>query len=525
MHKKLEEGTNVFKYYKHLKNNMKINICLINLLQDGESAIDDGNDESVIPNMGTGYIASSLEANGYNADIFDCNLMGIDLESVSKLIVEGRYTIIGIASFAYNVNYMNQLVNNVKKGLPDSFIYIGAYYATLNYEYALYANKNIDCCMIGEGEITTVELVKALENNQNWESIPGIAYLKNNRVVKTEKRKMIENLDYIPFPKRPLIKRNTTSLLTSRGCYGKCIYCCLIDFTNTCIGSHIRYRSVSNVLEEIEELVLNRGVKFLQINDDNFLIGSEKRKKWLFEFYTELKKREYKINFFIYARANDIVRQKEILEKLKEVGLQQVFIGIESFVQRQLDFYNKKVDKKTNIEAFCTLAQLRIPIIMGFLMFEPNTKLEEIIENLETLKELEFQKYLWHDHMLISSYPPVIPYTGTPIYNYLLKNKLFVNNSVGYEFSDNRVAYFYHSVICKWNKTIFPYINEVNNGIKIYKNSPDMFEKYKQKKQKILKIDVEFMLQASKTIRDDRYEILADVVKKYEVLLNKQINI
>lgn len=178
---------------------MKIKICLVNLLQDGDNIIDDGNDESVIPNMGTGYIAGALENNGYSVDIFDCNLLGINVEEVTKLIIERKYTIIGIASFAYNVNNMNYLVNNIKYKLPNSFIYTGAYYATLNYEYALYANKNIECCMIGEGEETTVELVKALENNQNWHDISGIAYIKENKIIKTEKREMIKNLDDIPF--------------------------------------------------------------------------------------------------------------------------------------------------------------------------------------------------------------------------------------------------------------------------------------------------------------------------------------
>lgn len=262
-------------------------------------------------------------------------------------------------------------------------------------------------------------------------------------------------------------------------------------------------------------------MEFFQINDDNFLIGSENRKKWLLEFYIELKKRNYRIKFFIYARANDILRQKEILEKLKEVGLQQVFIGIESFVQRQLDFYNKKVDSKTNVKAFQILAELEIPIIMGFLMFEPNTNLEEIIENLNTLKVLQFQKYLWHDHMLISSYPPVIPYTGTPIYNYLLKKRLFVNNPVGYKFSDCRVTYYHHNIINKWSKIIFPYIEKINSEIKTYKESPVIFEKCKNKKQKILKIDVEFMLESAKALSNNREKDIVNIIKNYTFLLDE----
>lgn len=497
---------------------MEIKICLINLLQDGETAIDDGNDETVIPNMGTGYIAGALEKEGFKTDIFDCNIMALSMEEVIKLVVKKEYTVIGVASFAYNVSNMNYFVNKVHESLPTSFIYIGGYYATLNFEYALYANKNISCCMIGEGEKTTVELIKSLQDEIDWHNIAGIAYLENNRVKRTEKRNLIKNLDDIPLPKRPLIKNHTTSLLTSRGCYGSCIYCCLIDFTNTCIGAHIRYRSVDNVMQEIDKLVLENKVEFLQINDDNFLISSQHRREWLLEFIEKLKSRNYKIKFFIYARANDIIDQKDVLGKLKEVGLQQVFIGIESFVQRQLDFYKKRVKTDDNIKAFKILGELDIPIIMGFLMFEPNTKLEEIIENLTVLKYLEFEKYLWYEHMLISSYPSVIPYTGTPLYKYLLDNKLFVNNLIGYEFVDSRVGYLYHDLIKQWNELTSPIISSLEDLLK--KQDNNVTPILKRIKMELLKSDVDFLLEVSNKILDEDLGAIDSVIDLYSKVLD-----
>lgn len=482
-----------------MKNIFKIAIVYCN----SDEVELDGNDASVVPALGAAYIVSSLKEKNLYVDYYDCPIMGISNHELIDILKSKEYQMVGFSVYAYNYKNSIKITNILKNESSNVFVLWGGYFATLNYEYAMFRCRKIDCCVLGEGEITTPELVLAIKEKKNWKSIKGIVFREGYELVMTEKRDLISNLDQICFPERACIVNGTTSLMTSRGCYGNCIFCCIQSYMEACNGNKIRFRSVDNVIHEIEFLIREKHVNFLQINDDNFMFGSKSHKKWIMDFCIQMKEKKLEVDFFIYARANDIIQQADMLGRLKEVGLKRVFVGFESFCQRQLSFYNKGVTVEQNKRAFQILAENEIPIIMGFMVLEPYVTIEELIENVRILDELQYYKYICDSNLPISLYPKVIPYYGTRLYQYYKKNNLLQNDN------------FVNESVNEWYKYLIKWIQIVE---KFYTNielaNYRMSSSSKKMIEELHKIDLEFWIDSLELVREKHFEDCLEVLER-----------
>jgi len=205
----------------------------------------------------------------------------------------------------------------------------------------------------------------------------------------------------------------------------------------------MRFRSPDNVIEEIEKLNETYHPALFLISDETFLSASKNRNKWLYEFLSIIKSRNINIKFQALARVNDVLANKDIIIKMKDIGLINVFIGVESFVQRQLDFYNKKISVQQNVEAVRFLIENGFKLSMGLMILDPFTTIDEIKENIYWLQETQCYKYLDEKQELFSIDGPVIAIPGTELYYFLEKNDLLADTYFKYEFQDLNTALFY----------------------------------------------------------------------------------
>lgn len=319
--------------------------------------------------------------------------------------------------------------------------------------------KEVDCCVLGEGEYVCLELIKALEYGNNWKEVKNIAYRENDIVHISSLAEPIKELDALPFPKRVVLNKMFVPISTSRGCYGKCNFCGVREFYDQCSIKSMRFRSPENVIQEIEQIQKNIDPDIFLISDETFLSASKMRKKWLEQFCLLLKKKKLNIKFQALARANDLISNKELLEKLKNVGLINIFIGIESFVQRQLDFYQKMTTVAQNEEAINILKKSGLKISMGLMLFDPYTTIDELLQNIFYLKKLECFKFVDEKQEIFSIDGPVIAIPGTKLYSYLVDANLLKEGiDIKYEIQDPRAATCYQ-VLNKWNEYIKPISN------------------------------------------------------------------
>lgn len=472
-----------------------------------------------LPHIGLGYITATLNENGFEADIIECARLGINEKQVCEMVSEGKYDIIGISVYYFNYMSVMRIVNKIKADNPSTFIFLGGFLPTMSYDLVLNSIDTVECCVVGEGEITTLELVKKLELRENWKDTRGIAYKENDKITFTGKRDLVDNLDILPFPVRPFIsERKIVSVLTTRGCYGYCTYCGIQEFFNTCNGKKVRRRSPENVVEEIEALVKEHDIKFVTFNDGNFHIASKVGEEWFNRFYKQIKEKNIKIKYLVDFRANEIVKGKHIIEKFVEIGLHNVNVGIESYLESQLEFYKKQVKVEDNIKAVRILEELKIKYTYGILIFDPIITISEVLNFLKQVKEVDLYKDEYNIRPPLTIASTVVATTGTPIYDYVVKNGLYAQNELNYKFIDEKTN-LCHEVIKKWRKKVIPLYNK--NYISFIADENNMnaeYEGVKKLYQALFYIDLEFFINVCNEIIEGNHDIemLDSLITKWE---------
>lgn len=414
------------------------------------------NNSFTIQHLGLGYIAGMLEHEGYTTDIIECPGENINVSELCELIDKKDYQIIGITTYFYNFYNVMRIVSRLKRHNKNIFIFLGGYLPTLSYAMVLDRIKEADCCVLGEGEYICVELVKALLNGRNWKDVKNIAYRENDIVRVSSCAEPISDLDELPFPKRVVLNKMFIPISTSRGCYGKCNFCGVREFYEKCSINSMRFRSPENVIEEIEQIQKKINPDVFLISDETFLSASKKRTQWLEQFCILIKRKKLNIKFQALARANDLILNKNLLQELKNIGLINIFIGIESFVQRQLDFYQKMTTVAQNEEAINILKKSGLKISMGLMLFDPYVTIDELLQNIYYLKKLECSNIVDEKQELFSIDGPVIAIPGTKLYSYLEDENLLKEGiDIKYEIQDPQAAICYQ-ILGKWNECIKP---------------------------------------------------------------------
>lgn len=485
-------------------------ICLINppLISKKFDGCEWSKNSFTIQHLGLGYIAGMLEANGYPVDIIECPGKDIDINGLFEVLIRENYDVIGITTYFYNFINVLRITNKLRMKNSKSFIFLGGYLPTLCHEVVLKKAKGIDCCVMGEGELTCLDLVENLEKGLNWKNTLGIAYKENDTIIQTPMRPQIHDLDSLPFPKRVIINQRFIPLATSRGCYGKCNFCGVREFYEVCNIKTMRFRSPENVIEEIEMLIKKFDPGVFLFSDETFFCGSLARREWLNQFYTLLKNRNLNIKFQALGRANDIISNRETILKLTSVGLDNLFIGVESFVQRQLDFYEKKTTVQKNVEAIKIAVESKVKLSLGLMLLDPFTTIHELLQNIDLIIKTECYKYVDENQELLSIDGPVIAIPGTKLYSYLENRGLLIDNEIRYEFQDPDV-YIYYQIINIWREFVQPisekfyYIKmaEVHQKEVLYKTLKDL-------KAQIVRLDIDFLKALCMEIQDKSMTVL-----------------
>lgn len=434
--------------------------CIINPpAQVKKREFEEWSDNSVlnVQYLGTAYLEAALEEAGYAITLYDCPSEGIGLSQLCKILEKNKFDIVGISVFYYNLFNFERIAYFLENKLPDTFLFIGGYAPTLDYKKMLKTHPFVSASILGEGEKIVVELFENLEKGKmEWKSTKGIAYYEEQEIKINMATEYIP-LDKLPFPNHQLRnKSRTISIVSSRGCYGNCGFCSEKNFSTHTKGPRIRFRTVDNVLKEIDIVVKDLRVKNISFSDSNFLPASKEREKWLIDFLENLEKKNYRVAFNALLRANDVIYYKDYLSQLEQVGFEYLFVGIESFIQRQLNFYEKGITVEKNIQALNLLVENNIQVEFGFLMLDPFSSIEEIRENLKILEGLQIYSSLHYTQEFFSVGSVVYSISGTQIYEVINEYGLNESNDIGYHFINYDVQQYYE-ILNEWINTMKEY--------------------------------------------------------------------
>lgn len=296
--------------------------------------INQGNgvDYNQNPPLGILYLAASLVKAGHEVKIHDQGAKENELLYPSATdIKEFSPDIVGFSLYTFGLPNTLRYIKELKKGVPDIKIVLGGHHSTALPERTMLDCPEADFLVYGEGEITAVELCRAIENSSPLSEVNGLYFRDNANIVSTPPRPYIRDLDDIPFPLNEFIQgynypsenisRGTKilNMLASRGCPFNCAYC-----NKAVYGASYRRRSPKNVADEIEYMFDRFRYDEVMFHDELFTAD----KKWMKELFGELRNRGLNFPWRCLGRVGTV--STEDLVMMKENGCYIIALGIEA---------------------------------------------------------------------------------------------------------------------------------------------------------------------------------------------------
>jgi radical SAM superfamily enzyme YgiQ (UPF0313 family) len=373
------------------------------------------------PHLGLAYIAAVLEAERHAVRIIDIDAEALTYDNLGKIIEIEKPELVGITATTPVFYSALKMAEIVRKN-SSAYTVIGGIHATLM-PVECAESSFIDFVVVGEGEKTIIELVNSILNKSDFANIKGLTYKKGKEIIQNEAREPIQDLDAIPFPARHLFKNQkytypdalrypASPIITSRGCPGNCTFC-TAKFLH---GKRFRCRSAENVLDEIELLIKDYGVREIHIWDDNFITNRNR----VFAFRDGIVKRNIKVLFSFPNGIRADFINRDILKALKDFGTYSVAIGVESGNQNILDMIQKGIKLEQIENAFELAKEMKLETWGFFLLGLPG-------EDKNTMKDtIDFAIKLDPD---IAKFHVLKPFPKSVVYDQLKAQGLIVDEN------------------------------------------------------------------------------------------------
>jgi len=284
---------------------------------------------SVWPPLNLAYLAAVAEKKGHEVKIIDGQVENMSLRKMIEQTGAFKPDIIGITATTPFYHIASDLARGLKHLNSKTPIVIGGPHITILKEKAF--SSFLDYAFIGEADESWQMFLELYENGKDISNVKGILFRDGDNIKFTGMPDPIDNLDSIPFPARHLLKmdkyklgtmrgrKNFTSIMFSRGCPFKCIFCSTKIF-----GSRVRRRAVKSVVDEIKSVVSEFNIRHFYFADDNLTLD----RNYIMEMCALLDRERLSITFEGSTRA-DIV-DEEVISKMAKSGLIRISFGLET---------------------------------------------------------------------------------------------------------------------------------------------------------------------------------------------------
>lgn len=294
--------------------------------------------------LGIGYLFSAIEQDR-PVKAVHYQLMEHAEQQMPEIIASFKPDIIGLTCSTFNRGNVRKMCFWIKNHHPNIKIILGGVHVTYLVEQAL-RTYGADYVVLREGENTIKELCNAIDSNSVTEDIKGIAFLQGSHVVTTELREVVQKLDDIETPNFSYagdIMRSSGLgfVFTSRGCPAHCTFCSTSSY-----WGKVRVHSVKRIVDEMEIMLKEYGVKKLLFHDDTFNLSTKR----VDDICNEILVRNLDVTWAASCRVNPV--SQEMVDKMVEAGCRHICWGVESGSAEILEQINKKITQEQITQAF-----------------------------------------------------------------------------------------------------------------------------------------------------------------------------
>lgn len=388
---------------------------------------------NLLPPVGLAYVASSIKRAGYDIELIDIDANRYIDEEVENLIKEKAFDVAVFGCIVTAYKTVKKLAKMIKK-YKNVTIMVGNSVATSIPELLL-SKTEVDIAAIGEGDVTDVEVLKAIEDNIDLSNVKGIYYKKDGQIFKTPKREAIKELDTLPFIDWsifdidkyierskyymnepypvPYEELRSLPINTARGCPFNCTFCYHVFKQDK-----YRVRSPKSICNEMKYLKDEYKINYVNLFDE-LTFYSAKQCETFVDILLE-----YNLGVYWKACCRGNIFKKEhinLLKKLKKAGCVGLAYSLESANEGILKAMNKGLKVEDFEEQTRVIKDVDLEVWTSIVIGYPQETEQSLQQTFDVCNELGI-------------YPSVgylIPLPGTPIYNYAVE-KGFIKNEEEY---------------------------------------------------------------------------------------------
>jgi radical SAM superfamily enzyme YgiQ (UPF0313 family) len=346
------------------------------------------------------YLAAGLELDQHDVQILDLRLHRGALEEALRTFAP---EVVGVTGYSMHVLRNLEICRAVRAALPQCFTVVGGHHATLMPED--FFTAEVDFVVSGEGTASLRQLLRYLANGVEVRDVPGVwsrSPQESDRFCYGGDQPRLQ-LDQLPRPNRTLVGMDRRSyfidwmkpialLRTSVGCPYRCSFCSLWRI----MEGRYHTRTHAGIVEELRQVP----EECVFLVDDEPFINRER----MASLAQAIGAAKITKRYFAYCRMDTLLRQADLIRQWRAIGLERLFIGIESISDEGLLSYNKRL-QVTQIEEGLALArQLGIHIFAGFV----------VDTNYEKRDFARLVRFIEHHQIDYPSFTVLTPIPGTP---------------------------------------------------------------------------------------------------------------
>jgi len=310
--------------------------------------------------LGISYISSCLKQAGHRTMLVVPRRRRFQ-NDVQRVFQMFSPDLICFTAVSTEYSFVEKVAQFIREKAPEAYLVVGGPHASLQPEVV--STGPFDAVCIGEGEYPMVELASVLQEKKQPSGIPNLWIKRNHSIEKNDSRDFIQNLDELPFPDReiwrPWVEHDSLhTILLGRGCPHNCTYCCNHMLRKLSKGQYVRFRSPSNVIQEMGCV----SESFPDLSGMYFEVETiTANQKWAFEFCERLEEfnafRKNKIGFGTNVRVIPNRSLRPLFKAFSRAGFSYINLGIESGSERVRSKVLKRADSNEDLIRTCDEAR------------------------------------------------------------------------------------------------------------------------------------------------------------------------
>lgn len=390
-----------------------------------------------LPPLGLLSVAGPLIDAGHEVRLLDADYGNQRIERIVDSIIAKAPEIlmVGHSGSTSAQPIINDITRLVRKAQPEIRIIVGGVFPTFHWKDILQENPQIDYIVCGEGELTALELVRAIHQGLPITNVKGIAYRQDNLPTQTPLAELIENLDDFRIAWELTDgyhytywgKRKAAVVQFSRGCPHRCTYC-----GQNLFWRKFRHRDPQTFADEIEMLHKKYGVEVFNFADEN---PASDATAWR-EFLEALVAKNLPLVLVGSARADDIVRDADVLHLYKQAGFERFLLGIENYNEAVLEQIKKSGTVSSDRQAIRLLRKHNILSMATYVVGFGEERIRDF----------------WHNLKQLLSYDPdqiqlvyVTPHRWTPYFEEVKDKEIILTDQRKWDYKHQVIAMKYLS--------------------------------------------------------------------------------